>query len=412
MTAARRRGLHLILLTLAASAAAYARTAMSPLQETMRSALSLSDNQLALLQGPALAVASVVAALPLGLAIDRYSRVRLLFVLALLGLAGSLMTALAADINELFASRCLIGLTSTATSMTASSLLADLFKPAQRGRAIMVMAVGQVAGISAAFAFGGALLAASGSNPEGWRHAMLWLSAPLAAVVIVTLAMREPVRSGRAVESPSVRSTFFELWQYRRVVATLLIGAVMVAIADVAALIWAAPALSRNFALTPDRVGAIMATVLLVTGIAGPIAGGLSADWCQRTGGPRRTILMLSGLTFLSVPAGLFATVPGIVAASLLLAVLITIANMTGAIFTAVATVVIPNELLGLCFGVFAIAGAVFGTALAPLLVSLLSNSIGGPAKIGEALAIVCVTTSLIGAVTFALGSRHFPRQA
>src|SRR6267154_1989062 len=90
----RGRLVQLLLLTMAATAAIYARTALGPLQEAIRAAFTLSDNQIALLQGPALALPLVIAAIPLGLVIDRYSRVRVVFVLTVLNLVGSLATAL------------------------------------------------------------------------------------------------------------------------------------------------------------------------------------------------------------------------------------------------------------------------------------------------------------------------------
>src|SRR5207249_1508965 len=75
------RGYQLLLLAAAMAAGGYVRTAISPLQETMRIALSMSDNQMALLQGPVIGIPITLAAVPLGLLIDRYSRVRLLSVL-------------------------------------------------------------------------------------------------------------------------------------------------------------------------------------------------------------------------------------------------------------------------------------------------------------------------------------------
>ena len=129
-----RHGLQLLLLMLAAAAALYARTALSPLQEAMRTAFALSDNQMAMLQGPALALPLVLLAMPLGLLIDRHSRVRLLVIFSALSLLGSLCTALAPNFALLFAARCLIGLTVTATSTAAFSLVADLCAPARRGR--------------------------------------------------------------------------------------------------------------------------------------------------------------------------------------------------------------------------------------------------------------------------------------
>jgi len=68
----------MLLLTIAAMAGSYARVTFGPLQEAIRTTLQLTDNQIAVLQGLALAVPLMVLTIPLGLAIDRYSRIRLI----------------------------------------------------------------------------------------------------------------------------------------------------------------------------------------------------------------------------------------------------------------------------------------------------------------------------------------------
>jgi MFS family permease len=404
-----KQGLQLLLLTVVATAGAYAQIAVSPLQEAIRAALVLSDNQIALLQGPAMALPLVIAAVPLGLLIDRCSRARLLVVFAALGAAGSLLTALASSFELLFAARCLVAGTTIGLSTAVYSLVADIFEPGTRGRAIAVLGIGQVAGASASFALGGMLVAVLGSNADGWRHAMLWLASPLPLVALMPLAMREPPRTGGVTTKPPVKQAFLELWEHRRIVIPILIFGAMVGVADGAAWIWAAPTLSRSFAVSPDRIGAIMAAVLLVSGIAGWVVGGVSADLCQRAGGPRRTIVVVSWLAFLSAPAALFAVGPGITFASALLLVFMTVGSVISVMSTAVSTVVIPNRLRGLCLGAASAAAGFFGVGLAPLIVSLLSDVLGGPAMIGPALATVCVTTSALGAVTLAFASRSFP---
>lgn len=402
------RSYQLLLLTLAAAGATYARTTLGPLQEAARIALSLSDNQIALLQGPALAVPMVVAAVPIGLLIDRYSRVQLLFLLAGLNLLGTVLTAFASGFVLLFVARCLIGLTAAAITATAVSLLADLYEPVRRGRANMVIVVGQAAGGAAAFALGGALLTWIATAADSWRWAMVWLASPLVLVMVATLAMQEPSRTGTVVRNSSTRQTLAELWRYRAILTPLLVGLVMAEVAFLPVLTWTAPTFMRRFALAPDRVGALMSLVIAVSGVIGPIAGGTLADLAQRSGGPRRTLLVLSGLALLSVPAGLFAVVPGVGLASTLLIVFIALASAVGVIATTLITVVIPNELRGLCISVAAAACVIFGTGLAPLGVSLLSTAMGGAAAIGKALTAVCVIGSLLAVPLFAFGARRF----
>jgi hypothetical protein len=53
--------------------------------------------------------------------------------------------------------------------------------------------------------------------------------------------------------------------------------------------------------------------------------------------------------------------------------------------------------------------GALFFVGIAPLIVSGVSRLLGGPIMIGNALAIVCATASLLGAAAFALGGQYFP---
>ena len=209
----RRSGFQFTLLTLSAAAAAYSRTAVGPLQESMRAALALSDYQMALLQGPALAIPLVLAAIPLGLLIDRYSRARLLCAFAVIDLIGSAATALVTDFWILFLTRCLVGLMVTAISTTCFSMLSDMYPPARRGRASMVVVIGQFGGMSAAFACGGWLLRVGSSGQESWRWALLWLTSPLLLVSLTTVFMREPPRTGQAVENPSLRQTWMELRQ-------------------------------------------------------------------------------------------------------------------------------------------------------------------------------------------------------
>jgi len=82
---------------------------------------------------------------------------------------GNVLTALAHNFVVLMAARCAVGFATLAVNPVAISLVSDLFVPNLRGRATMMIAVGQLAGMSSAFGFGGTLLVAFGSEPDGWR---------------------------------------------------------------------------------------------------------------------------------------------------------------------------------------------------------------------------------------------------
>jgi MFS family permease len=405
--AIRGRGFQLVLLATAMAVAGYVRTGISPLQEAIRTALSLSDNQMAFLQGPVVGVPFVLASIPFGVMVDRTLRTRLLFTLALLSLLGSSLTALATNFNVLLLARGLAGVTALGIVPVVFSVLADLYPPPLRGRVTTVAIVGQVIGNSTAFLLGGRLLAVAGREASAWKFAMGGLTAPLIVATLLMLALREPARTGAIIEKPSLLQVWQELRTYRAVATLLALGIVLTETAFGAMLIWSAPMLSRRFALTPDRIGAILAFGMLVSGILGPIAGGLIADAGQRQGGPARTMATLAALALLGIPCSLFAFMPDVVLTCTLLiltmALMLAIAVMGMALFT----IVIPGEMRGLCMSMLMAAILFFALAVAPLTVSVLSGPLGGTNAIGPALSLVCIAASLLAAGAFTLGRRH-----
>jgi predicted MFS family arabinose efflux permease len=412
LKALENRALQFSILVSATSAGVFARAAMSPLQEIMRVSLSLDDNMMALLQGPAMAIPVVIAATPIGIIIDRRSRTTLVLICCACLSAGTVATALASRFEVLFAARCLVGLAGPAIWIAAMSLMADLYQPAQRGRANMAIVVGQCLANSASFALGGVLLDLVAPGPDRWRHALLWMATPIMLITLLTLSMREPTKGKSTVKVPSTAEAYLQLWRYRAIVAPVMLGLSLLGVADGAAVTWVAPALAREYSLAPDRVGSIMGFVLLASGLAGPIVGGVLADLAHRRGGARYTLFAVTGLSFLAAPAGLFASAPSTVSASALLLVFLSAAGAVIVAGTTLLTIVIPGELRGLCMALMSAAFLLLGFGVAPPLVSLLSGALGGPLMIGKALAWVCTSMSCFGAIAFGFAvNRKSPRE-
>lgn len=400
-------------LTLAALAGAFAWSTLNPTQESIRQGLRLQDNEIALLQGPALALPMLLTAIPLGLLIDRRPRIRLLILFAAMNLLGTVLTALAPGFHTLFLARCLVGLAVPALNTTIFSLVGDLFPPVQRGRARMVVDIGQYVGMAVAFALGGAILRYfSANDPADWRTTLLWMSALLIPTMLLTVGMKEPARSETHIQLPSLRESFSELWKFRYAVGPLLLGLAISGMSGFATRIWAAPALSRALNLSTADVGDIMAVAVLASGLLGPVMGGFLADHCQRVGGPRRTLWVLCGITALSIAPGSFALMPNVTVASMLLVTSMMIGGAILVIGGTFLTVAIPNELRGICMSVTVGAQVTLGVGLAPLTVSLLADSLGGPGLLGKALAGICMGTSVVGATLFALGALFLGQSA
>lgn len=382
------------------------RTVFSPLQDIAKADLELTDFQLSLVQGLAASIPIALLSIPLGRLVDRRNRVHLLSAVTLVSTLGGLMTAFAFSFPLLFIARMLAGLGGMCALPMAISIAADLASPDRRGRAILMLSVGQIVGVAGAFAIGGWLFAvlANRSAPivAPWRevHVVFALFGVVSALSL--LKLREPPRReiGEGMEIP-LREAVGEMWARRALLLPLLFGQIAVVMADTAATIWAAPVLSRDYGLGPAAFSTWIAVVILIAGLLGALFGGFAADFGHKSripGGLMLGAVLSSGL---SIPAALFPVMPTVMGFAAMLTVLLMCGATTGLITaTAIATLV-PNEIRGLCLGLFVVGGAVVGLAIAPTLVSVLGAMIGGVHGLSWGLALTGLATGVVAFVGF-----------
>jgi hypothetical protein len=117
-------------------------------------------------------------------------------------------------------------------------------------------------------------------------------------------------------------------------------------------------------------------------------------------------MLALSGLAALCIPAASFPLLPHVIAASVMFVVLLTFILSAAVMGMTLFTIVVPDELRGLCMALLVAINILVAMGASPLAVSLLSDAMGGTAKIGEALMIVSIATCLGAAFTFASGRK------
>jgi predicted MFS family arabinose efflux permease len=113
----------LLVLAVTISSAATQRSLFSPFQELGKAALGLSDLQVSYVQGIAAAIPIALLSVPLGRAVDRTHRVRLLIIVMLMTIAGTVLTAYARSFQMLFLARMLAGPVRTYASRTLAVVL-------------------------------------------------------------------------------------------------------------------------------------------------------------------------------------------------------------------------------------------------------------------------------------------------
>lgn len=411
----------LLALALAMAVAFTMMTSFSTVQEGAKAEMGLSDQVLSLIQGLSAAVPLFLFSIPIGIAVDRGNRVRLMIGLAVVWTAGTLLTAMAANVTTLFIARMLAGIGASGALTCALSLLADLCAPAQRGRAALVVTFGKSLGQALSFALTGLLFGwfALGMVPQWFGDIAPWRSAHYALAILSLVAslplllLREPVR--REVEAgphAPFGVVFRELWSRRAFLIPLFVGQVSVVMADAAAHIWVTPVLSRDFGLQPQDFGGWLGGLIFGAGMLGAVFGAAFADLGHKSG--RRGGVLLGAViaSAIGIPAALFPIMPSVPGLAVAVGMLMLCGTITGLATSVAMTVLLPNELRGLCIGAFITVAGLVGFGIAPSLVTWVSSLLGGEQHLALALAIVGVAVSAVSFLAFVIAMRRAPVSA
>lgn len=299
------------LLFLAAIIAYTDRQVLSLLVDAVRADLQLADADMALLMGPAFALVYGVAGLPLGVAVDRWPRPRLLFAGVLVWALGTIGCGLATDFASLFAARLVVGLGEAVLSPAAISLIADHFPAERRSSAVGVYFTGIAIGIGGGILLGGVAIdavraglfaATPWAGWAEWRLVMLALGLPSLGFALLFLAVAEPPRQGGTAEAGGA---LVPLPGFVLGMAALFLAAATASLVDNAVGAWAPSLLIRQFGMDEAAVGRALGLGLIAGYGGGMLLGGWLADACARRLGPQGKPGLCLVAMLLAMPAAL-----------------------------------------------------------------------------------------------------------
>ena len=380
-----------------------ARSIFNPFQDLVRADLGLGDVQMSLVQGAGMSVPSILFSIVIGRLIDTQVRVLLLALSSAITMLGVIGTAFSQGFVSLAVYRALAGL-GMLEEVVVLSLAADLFPPEQRGRANIMIVVGDYAGSSLGFALAGWLLPLTRAIPfhgdhGGWRSVQFLFGVVGLLATLPLLMMREPDRQECSDVAglpfwDSVRS----LWRSRDLLGPLLAGQIaMVAVGNIA-WIWALPALYRTFGLAPAELGDLAAGIMSTASLIGALGAGLLVDRLASVKGSAIAVAALS--CALAIPASLFPFAHSLPIGAGLLFLLVLTNTATALSCNTFGVIAVPNDFRGLWFGVSGVAALLIGYGIAPTLVACLSELLGGEGTMATALVL-----ALIGANSIALAA-------
>jgi MFS family permease len=339
---------------------------------------------------------------PLGRWADRGNRP---VILGLGTAVWSLFTAgsgLARGYWSLFAVRMGVGVGEASCAPAGNSLLADLFPPARRARAMAIFMLGLPIGIFLSNMFAGLL-----AQKYGWRNVFFFAAVPGFLVALLAMKIREQPRG--ASDKLIVPVQADDGSPYRRVLSIPTMWWIILAGALHNFNAYAVNAymplyLVRYYELDLKRANYTAAVVLGAVGVAGLLIGGALADWVRKRRANGR--LLLAALSLLISTPLVF------LALSLPKAQMVLFTMLMGAgwllfyiyyvtVYPAIQDVVEPN-LRGTAMALYFFAMYVLGGAFGSKVVGMLSDNFA--MRAGAKAGVIVANAKLLPAEFRAIG--------
>lgn len=296
------------ILTLAQVFAFIDRQIPSMLVEPIKQDFNLTDSQIALLGGAAFSIFYAIMALPIGYAVDRYKRTKVLGTGIFLW---SLMTALAGLANsfgKLFGARIGVAVGEAVMAPISVSLVSDSFPENKQGKPMGIITAGVYIGIGITLLGGGFLidyLTSIGGITlpligylKPWQATFMIVGIPGLVLAIAAFYLKEPQRIEDQVDSSHIvdrKNVFLHLKEHKKTLIPMFGGLIFMALIFYSFSFWAPTMMIRTFDISLTEVGFILGMITIISSITGTIIAGSAVDYLRNrnyTDAPVRTAMI------------------------------------------------------------------------------------------------------------------------
>lgn len=394
------------------------RTLISVLVAPLEQQFGMSDTMMGALQGAAFAVFYVLFGFPLARLADKGNRRNLLFFGTVIWCVATGCSGLAANLWELFASRCIVAIGESVVMPCAVSIIADYFPPLQRAKAMSVFSLGIYLGSALALGGGGTLL--HKLSVSGVTFPVLGLLHPWSIVFLagstlgcillpLLLTVREPPRLGEdgraAEESASLRQVGSELRLKSRAIFGTIVGFALIGLAASTLQAWLPTLFVRTHGWNIGVAGRRLGVMTITLAPIGAIMGGALADRLAASGrgDSKLTVGLVSALV--SVAASIVVTLKSVEAAELGAALLYLFVGFNFGIVQAALAELVPNRMRALTSALYFSMANLLSATLGPLLIGVLNDDVfHSPSMIRQSLRIVAPAAFAAAAAVLAWG--------
>ncbi len=390
------------ILTVVVMLSAVDRQALALLVDPIKADLKLSDGQMGVLIGAAMAVTGLVVGPPAGFLADRLCRRCMVGASALLWSVLTAACGLSSSFVQLLLARGGVGLFEGVAAPATASMLRDALSPERRGRGFAVFAMAPMIGTGLAMLAGGAMVAAIGAlNIHGlpWVGALKpWqmvfvlfgvIGLPAGALV---LAIAEPRRTEHeaAIGGASLKEAWVHLNANGRVYWPLMAFGTLHGMLSLTFAAWAPALLGRTWGLDPARIGLTFGVMMLVLAPLGLVIAGEAIDRMARRGRPdpagvgvAATLIIWAAATAMPIAPspGLFWT---------LLGVLLLASGTAVPVASTILAGITPSRAMGKMVALQGLISGFLSATVAPSLPPALAAGLfhGSRRSLGDALSL------------------------
>lgn len=384
--------------------------------------LGLSDLQISLLQGPAFAVLFCLCAIPLGMALDRYSRRVVLYLSVTLWSIAAASCGLAGSFAALAVARAGVGAGESGFGTGSYSIVGDSFPPHRVSLAMSVFIMGGVMGAGIVFLLGGPIVAAAmKAGPtvwplfgllQPWQQVFIMTGAPGILLALLVFAFREPPRrKGPASAGAGYGEAIAYMRLHKPLYVAAFVGFGLAYAATIGFQLWTPVYLARIHGWQPGRIGPVIGIAQIAAAAMIPIHGYI-VDRLYRGGRKDAHLVWCLFTVLAAAPFGIAAFLVSSPWASVtcywfFMALILSTSSM-GPAMVQVAT---PQHLRGRVSALYVLASGLIAMAGGPAFIGVVTTLvIGDEMKVGWSLIASVLCVLLPAALLFALGRASMRR--
>jgi MFS family permease len=351
----------------------------------------------------------VVFVLPVSILVDRWSRKKVIGIMALLWSMATLVCAFTKSFSQLLMARSGIGIGEAGYAPAGTAMLSGLFPPEKRSRMMGLWNIAIPLGIAVGIAVGGFV-----AQHWGWRHAFGLVAIPGAIVAILFFFVKdyktvELVKTVRSSDTGINKAKMSKMDIFREFIHTpslilTNLGFIGCVFANNAIIVWLPTYFHRVEGIPISEAGMKTGLIMLLAIIGLPLGGWLADVWFKKRVSARLLFPAITTILNAIIIFAAFSFFQGKAQYMILLLMGILASAFAPAAIIATQEIIHPG-LRAISYSVCVVVQNLFGASMAPIVIGSISDAYG----IKVAMSILPVFL-LISAILFFAGSFFYAK--